>query len=60
MNLKVPSSSVVTFTIELLLLLPTAFVANTLIKYFVKGKSPVREALVEELDNTQEPFERVP
>ena len=59
MNLKVPSSSVVTFTIELLLLLPTAFVANTLIKYFVKGKSPVREALVE-LDSTQEPFESVP
>ena len=59
MNLKVPSSSVVTFTTELLLLLPIAFVANTLMKYFVKGKSLVRDAFVE-LDTTQVPFESVP
>ena len=59
MNLKVPSSFVVTITTELLLLLPIAFVANTLMKYFVKGKSPVRDAFVE-LDTTQVPFKSVP
>lgn len=54
----VPSSSVITVRIWLLLLLPIAFVANTLMLYVVQGRRPVREAFVE--DTTQAPLESDP
>ena len=55
-----PSSFVVTFNKELLTLEPTTLLANTLTKYVVQGRRPLREALVKELDITQELLERDP
>lgn len=59
-SIQVPSSSVVTIRIWLLLLLPIAFVANTLMLYVVQGRRPVREVFVEELDTTQALLESDP
>ena len=57
---SIPSSSVVTFRIGLLLLLPILFLANTLILYVVQGRRPVREAVVERLETTHALLERDP
>ena len=50
----------VTFNKELLILEPTMLLANTLTKYVVQGRRSLREALVKELDITQELLERDP
>ena len=50
----------VTFNKELLILEPTMLLANTLTKYAVQGRRPLREALVKALDITQELLERDP
>ena len=57
---SIPASSVVTFRIGLLLLLPILFLANTLILYVVQGKRPVREAVVERLETTHALLESDP
>ena len=59
-SIHVPSSSVVTIRIWLLLLWPIVFVANIVILYVVQGRRPVREAFVEELDTTQALLESDP